>query len=75
METGRRAKLLDDYLSEQETADELRKNRRTIQRWRKERIGPPVTYDGKTPIYHFQSLREWLKSRETRPPRSNQRNK
>ena len=32
--------LLDDYLSEEDLAAELQKDVRTLQRWRKLRVGP-----------------------------------
>jgi hypothetical protein len=43
---------------------------RTVQRWRRARVGPPVTFLGKTPLYHKHSAREWLRSREQRPVRT-----
>ena len=57
-----RPALLAEYLSEQELAAELRKNPRTLQRWRKLRIGPPYTMNGETPIYHRQGALNWLQA-------------
>ena len=57
---SRRAGLLDDYYTEAELAAELRKDPRTLLRWRKLRIGPPFTMDGFTPIYSIEKARKWL---------------
>ena len=58
--SSRRVGLLDDYMSEAEIADELDKNLRTLQRWRKLRIGPPFTMNGVMPIYNIEKARQWL---------------
>jgi hypothetical protein len=64
------SQLLDDYFTEEQLAVEVRKKQRTVQRWRRARVGPPVTFLGKTPLYHKHSAREWLRSREQRPVRT-----
>jgi hypothetical protein len=64
-----RAKLLEDYLSEDEMAAELNRDVRTLKRWRTLRKGPPVTWVGKTPKYHIQSARKWLQANEQPMPR------
>lgn len=61
--------ILVDYLDEDAAAKELRRNPRTLQRWRSARIGPPVTYIGKTPYYRKQSLQDWLLTQERKPKR------
>jgi hypothetical protein len=66
-------KLLDGYWTEQELADQLQKNRRTVQRWRKERTGPPFTKLGNSLVYNSKSAREWLRSREMRAVRNPKR--
>jgi hypothetical protein len=60
--------LLADFYTEQELAEEVRKDIRTVQRWRKLRIGPPVTFVGKTPFYRKPAARAWLSRRERTPP-------
>jgi hypothetical protein len=62
--------ILSDYgLTEEEAAAELKKKPSTLERWRRERKGPPWTYNGKTVIYPREGLREYLRSGEVRPPR------
>ena len=62
-------KLLGDFLSEEQFAAEIHKTVRTVQRWRAQRIGPPVTFIGKTPHYNKGSAQQWLRSRKRRPAR------
>jgi hypothetical protein len=38
--------LLDEYLTEDEEAEELKKTVRTLRRWRKMRMGPAYTHNG-----------------------------
>jgi hypothetical protein len=52
--------LLAGYLSENEMADQLRRNERTLQRWRKLQIGPPYTMIGEAPYYNIEAGRQWL---------------
>jgi hypothetical protein len=54
--------LLDDYLSEAELAEELQKDVRTLQRWRKLGVGPPFTLTGVTPKYPRSGAARWLES-------------
>jgi hypothetical protein len=56
----KRTGLLEGYLFEDELATELDKNLRTIQRWRKLRIGPPFVMNGVRPIYNTEQTRKWL---------------
>jgi hypothetical protein len=66
-----RQSLLEDYLTEPELAKELKKSERTVQRWRKKRVGPPYTLNGETVLYHIESAKTWLKAGEINPvPRS-----
>jgi hypothetical protein len=55
-----RSNLLDDYLSEQQLAVELKRNPRTLQRWRKLGVGPPVSMVGEMPFYQVDAARAWL---------------
>ena len=56
--------LLDGYLPEEEVARQLDRKVRTLQRWRKNRTGPPVTYIGPDPYYRVEAFRAWLLARE-----------
>jgi hypothetical protein len=55
-----RSNLLADYLTEQQLAVELARNPRTLQRWRKLGIGPPVTMIGELPYYNIEKAQAWL---------------
>ena len=57
-----RTGLLDDYLSEAELAEELEKDVRILQRWRKLGVGPPFTLTGVTPKYPRAGAVRWLES-------------
>jgi hypothetical protein len=57
-------KLLDDYLSEEETAAQLDVTARTLRNWRRGRTGPPVTLFGRKVMYFKPSIVAWLRSRE-----------
>jgi hypothetical protein len=52
--------ILAGYLSEREMASQLRRNERTLQRWRKQQIGPPFTMIGEAPFYSVEAGRQWL---------------
>ena len=65
--------ILDDYLRQDELAEQLKVHPRTIERWRLQGIGPPVTWKGREPIYNIDSTRAWLRSREQRMPRERRR--
>ena len=56
--------LLDDYLKASELAKELGLSRRTLDRWRWTRQGPPIVTIGKRVFYRKDSVREWLEGRE-----------
>jgi hypothetical protein len=62
--------LLCDHLTESELAHQLKKKASTIEKWRRDRTGPPFTYNGKTPLYPIAGVREWLVSREIKPVRT-----
>ena len=55
------AKLLDDDFTRREMAAELGKSERTLERWERLRIGPPVTRNGITPLYNKSGARGWLR--------------
>jgi hypothetical protein len=52
--------LLANYLLEKQLAVEFHRNPRTLQRWRKLGIGPPVTMMGELPYYNIDAARAWL---------------
>jgi hypothetical protein len=59
-QSNKLAGLLHGYVSEAEIAAELRKDPRTLLRWRKLRIGPPFAMTGITPLYSIEKARQWL---------------
>jgi hypothetical protein len=61
--------LLDDYWTEREFADQVDRDLRTIRRWKRLRIGPPVTPVGKSDYYKCDSARRWLAALEQQPIR------
>ena len=67
-------KILSDYLTERELAEQLGRGPRTIQRWRAMRQGPTPTFIGATPVYRIDAVRAWLRSREERVSRTRTRN-
>lgn len=58
------AKLLDDFFTRPALAEELGKSERTLERWERLGIGPPVTRLGITPIYSIDGARAWLRAQE-----------
>jgi hypothetical protein len=67
--------ILGKYLSEPETARELDVTPRTLARWRKNRVGPPVTFVGRKPMYLDESITAWLRSREQKMVREDRRSR
>jgi Helix-turn-helix domain len=63
------SKLLENYLTETETANELDKGVRTLQIWRAQRTGPAWTKVGKTILYSRDAILAWLKAQEQQPVR------
>lgn len=47
-------------LSEEELAARLQKSRYTLQRWRRQGVGPPWLRVGKSPRYRWGDVRRWL---------------
>lgn len=62
-------RLLDEYLTKDEAADELDINVRTLNRWWAERRGPPRTKIGARVYYRRSAVRDWLAAQETMPTR------
>jgi hypothetical protein len=59
--------VLTGYLTQSELARQIKRSERTLTTWRAKRIGPAVTYVGKTPHYRVEAVREWLRAREAKP--------
>ena len=62
--TGER--MLDDYLTRPELADELGVGVRTLARYDALREGPPKMMLAGRILYHRDKAREWLRSRLTK---------
>jgi hypothetical protein len=58
--------VLDDFMSVQELAAELKHNRRTLDRWHRLGTGPPRTLVGRTIMYRRDAVRQWLAEQEQR---------
>ncbi len=64
------SEILADYLSRAEAAKQIKRTERTLQRWERQRVGPPVTRLGNQVLYRKDALLAWLKSLETPTLRS-----
>jgi hypothetical protein len=62
--------LLDGLLTEDETARELGRCRRTLKRCRDLREGPPFIRIGRQIFYRRDAVRAWLLGREQRVERN-----
>jgi hypothetical protein len=62
--------VLEEWLSEQDTAAALHKTKRTLRKWRRRGIGPPYAYFGRTVRYHKSSLEEHFRQNEITPVRA-----
>ena len=63
---GNHDRLLADYFTKTELAEELGYHERTLDRWHACRTGPPRTVIGRQILYRRSSVREWLAKRERR---------
>jgi hypothetical protein len=61
--------ILSEFLTAEELAAELRRNPRTLDRWRRLGEGPPVTKLGRRTIYRRTSVQAWIRAREQSPLR------
>jgi hypothetical protein len=68
--------LLDEYLTEEEAAAELRRSKRTLSLWRTARTGPPFIkiagINGQV-LYRRSSVLRWLEQQEVQPVRERRR--
>ena len=60
------AGLLGDYISEEQMASELGICRRTLQRWRRLRKGPPITRIAERVMFRRTAAQKWLLASEGR---------
>ena len=60
--------ILDDYLTEHALAIQLDKSERTLQRWRRLRIGPTPTIVGNRIPYAVEDVRAWLRAQRPEAP-------
>lgn len=56
--------LSADFLTQDETAAELRVCARTLDRWRRLDEGPPITRLGRRTLYRRSSLQAWIRAHE-----------
>ncbi|MBK1655366.1 helix-turn-helix transcriptional regulator [Allochromatium vinosum] len=63
------ASITENYLTDGETAAELRVTTRTLARWRAERCGPAWLRVGRRVLYRRESIERWLMNREQVPVR------
>lgn len=55
--------VLDEYITEQQLADELKINLRTMKNWRISGYAPPVTKIGIRVYFARSDVMEWLRTR------------
>jgi len=56
--------ILEEFLTKEELAAELRRNPRTLDRWEALGMGPPRTYVGRKILYRRTSVQNWLVAQE-----------
>lgn len=66
--------LLQDYLTRDQVASELRVATRTVARWQNQPNGIPYIEMGGRILYRRQSILSWIESRERRPNQRRGRN-
>lgn len=57
--------ILIDFLTLEGLAAELRRNKRTLDRWNALGIGPPRTRVGRRVLYRRASVQKWLLAQES----------
>lgn len=60
-------RILADYITPEELAQELDKSLITLARWRQKKKGPPFIRAGRDVLYSRESVQAWLKRLETKP--------
>ena len=56
--------VLAEFMTTEELAAELKRNKRTLDRWDALGIGPPRTRVGRTVLYRRSSVEKWLWAQE-----------
>jgi hypothetical protein len=56
--------ILDEFLTKEDLAAELRRNPRTLDRWDVLGVGPPRTHVGRQVLYRRASVQKWLAAQE-----------
>jgi Helix-turn-helix domain len=56
--------ILSEFLTTEELAAELRRNKRTLDRWQRLGEGPPRTHVGRKVLYRRASVLKWLVAQE-----------
>lgn len=56
--------ILSEFLTPEELAAELRRNKRTLDRWEVLGTGPPRTHVGRKVLYRRGSVQKWLVAQE-----------
>ncbi|MCA2374792.1 helix-turn-helix domain-containing protein [Agrobacterium genomosp. 3 str. CIP 111-78] len=59
--------LLDGYLTREQLAQELGVHKRTLWVWQNQPDGLPYTKVGGRLLFNVESVRHWIRSKETRP--------
>jgi hypothetical protein len=52
--------ILEGYLTAEQLAQQLGRDIKTIQRWRRLRQGPPFVKIGSVVLYRVEAVRNWL---------------
>ncbi len=60
--------ILDDYVTEHALALQLDKSERTLQRWRRLRLGPTPTILGNRVLYQVDDVLAWLRKQRQEAP-------
>jgi len=58
--------IVGEYMEPPELSRDLDISKRTLDRWHRQRIGPPRTVIGRTILYRRTAVQDWLRSREER---------
>jgi excisionase family DNA binding protein len=59
--------ILSEFLTTEELAAELGRNKRTLDRWSALGTGPPRTRVGRKVLYRRTSVQKWLAAQEQSP--------
>ena len=65
--TGMTNDILANYLTEDEFAAAVRRDKRTLRRWHARREGPPRVKAGSRILYPKDGVRRWLESKTVEP--------